>query len=142
MGNDYEGTPDLRSAFEDSWKRKRAGKGGCLVNMTGCMFMAIICVGIMAVAVGCIQSAADKVGMGTSTREHMYIIEASPQMSSMRTCVVSEKPHPDQTRYGATDSLTPVSDAVLDKCRANIGKKVTLETDLTGQQIRNILLEK
>ena len=142
MGQGYEGTPDLRSAFEESWKNKRQGKGGCLVNMFGCLMLAIISIGIMAVATSCVQGMADKAGMGTSTREHLYIIEASPEMSSMRTCSVSEEPTPDRAKYGSVDNLTPVSDDVLNKCRAYIGKKVTLKTDLTGQQIRDILLEK
>ena len=142
MGRGYEGTPDLRSALEDSRRRKQAGTGGLLYSGFGCMMLAIIGIGILAVAVGCAQSAADKLGMGMSTREHMYVIEASPDMSSMRTCVVSEEPKPDRTKYGSTESLTPVSDPVLNKCRASIGKKVTLKTDLTGQQIRDILPEK
>lgn len=142
MGRGYEGTPDLRSALDDSWKRKRQGKGGCLVNMFGCMMLAIIGIGILAVGVSCVQSVADKAGVGTSTREHMYIIEASPDMSIMRSCTVSEDPKPDLEKYGTTENLTPVSDEVLNECRANIGKKVTLETDLTGQQIRDIVPEK
>lgn len=132
MPNTYKGIPDFRSALEDSRR-----SGGCLYKMVILMMLSLCGLGCLGVVVSWVQSGADKMGMGTHTSATMWMVDASEP----NTCIVStESAHPDIVKHpAATQYLTSTSKDVLAKCKKNIGRKVKLKTDLTGEEIRDVI---